>query len=564
MEKAIAKEEFTEITKELLEKFIQLYNPCMDDYLYVVDLQQDYYCISKHAAERFHLPGYSFFHLTERLGEFVDANDLPRLEKEMEEVRIGKMEFHNLCYRWLDKNKEPVWINCRGRRLDDKNGRPQFLIGCINEIGERQKADNVSGLLGEMTLGTYVEQYMDTLPAGFLMRIGIDNLGAINGNFGTQYGDFIIRKTAECLNAALEEGQQVFRVVADEYMIVDFCGRSIEDALHLYRKIRKEVDDFIRNNKYQAVYTMSAGIIDTKIISGGYDRALKLSEFTINEAKNRGRNGYYIFEASDYENFKKKRGINSQLHNAVNHDFSGFEPYFQPIVDAKTHQIVGAEALMRFFMISADGEKEMVSPIEFIPLLEQTGLIIPAGKWMMLQAIATCKKWQAMIPDFKMNINLSYVQVIKSDVLEDILDTIELCAAKPSCIGIELTESGYLDSNPHFQKLWNGLKNYGVQVILDDFGTGYSNLHSLGDLKPNYIKIDRSFTLKALQNEYEYQLLGRIIDMAHSLKLAICIEGVENTEELQMLENLGADYIQGYLFGKPYPKEEFERRFLNR
>ena len=181
---------------------------------------------------------------------------------------------------------------------------------------------------------------------------------------------------------------------------------------------------------------------------------------------------------------------------------------------------------------------------------------------MLQQSIGVCQKWQKWIPHFRMNINLSYVQVMKSNALEEILNIIRLYGIEAGNVGIELTESGYLDSR-HFQKLWNGLKEHGVQVILDDFGTGYSNLHCLGDLEPNYIKIDRSFTLKSLQNEYEHALMKQIIDMTHSLDLAICIEGIETGDELQDLRALGADYIQGYLFGKPCSESEFEEHFIH-
>lgn len=166
---------------------------------------------------------------------------------------------------------------------------------------------------------------------------------------------------------------------------------------------------------------------------------------------------------------------------------------------------------------------------------------------MLHQAISTCSRWQKYIPNFRININLSYVQVMKSRVLTEILTALRLYGLEPSAVGIELTESGYLDTNTHFQKLWDGLKKNGVLVILDDFGTGYSNLHCLGDLRPNYIKIDRSFTLKALNNQYEHDLMTQIITMTHKLDLTICVEGIETEDEFAKISELDPDYIQGFL-----------------
>lgn len=559
-----SKRGYLSLSREEFDEIIRLYDPCMDDYLYAYDLKLDEYQISPHARDRFRLPSDRFSDVARAHESFVDMHDMPALAKELQEIKDGKKKYHSMFYRWLDTNGEPVWINCRGKVIDDEEGNPHFLIGCINEIGERQKADNVSGLLGETSLSAYVRKYKDKFPDGFFMRVGIDDLGAINGNLGNKYGDFIIKKTADCLAENLNEKQQLFRIVGDEFMIVDFCGGTLQDALQLYSNCRKSIDYFVEQNQYKAVFTLSAGILKCEAVYGGYDAVLKLTEFTLNEAKENSRNSYYVFSQEEYDRFKRRKKIERQLYDAVNHNFEGFEAYFQPIVDATTFQLAGAEALMRFSMPSEEKEGgiERVSPVEFIPLLEQTGLIIPAGKWMLQQSIGVCQKWQKWIPHFRMNINLSYVQVMKSNALEEILNIIRLYGIEAGNVGIELTESGYLDSR-HFQKLWNGLKEHGVQVILDDFGTGYSNLHCLGDLEPNYIKIDRSFTLKSLQNEYEHALMKQIIDMTHSLDLAICIEGIETGDELQDLRALGADYIQGYLFGKPCSESEFEEHFIH-
>lgn len=559
-----SKRGYLSLSREEFDEIIRLYDPCMDDYLYAYDLKLDEYMISPHARDRFRLPSDRFSDVARAHESFVDMHDMPALAKELQEIKDGKKKYHSMFYHWLDTNGEPVWINCRGKVIDDEEGNPHFLIGCINEIGERQKADNVSGLLGETSLSAYVRKYKDKFPDGFFMRVGIDDLGAINGNLGNKYGDFIIKKTADCLAENLNEKQQLFRIVGDEFMIVDFCGGTLQDALQLYSNCRKSIDYFVEQNQYKAVFTLSAGILKCEAVYGGYDAVLKLTEFTLNEAKENGRNSYYVFSQEEYDRFKRRKKIERQLYDAVNHNFEGFEAYFQPIVDATTFQLAGAEALMRFSMPSEEKEGgiERVSPVEFIPLLEQTGLIIPAGKWMLQQSIGVCQKWQKWIPHFRMNINLSYVQVMKSNALEEILNIIRFYGIEAGNVGIELTESGYLDSR-HFQKLWNGLKEHGVQVILDDFGTGYSNLHCLGDLEPNYIKIDRSFTLKSLQNEYEHALMKQIIDMTHSLDLAICIEGIETGDELQDLRALGADYIQGYLFGKPCSESEFEEHFIH-
>lgn len=571
-------------SREQMEYIVELFNPCMDDYLYVFDLQKDCYKISKHATERFLLPGDNFDDAAKAHHTFVYSEDQSRLEDEFRRIMSGEIVFHNMHYRWLDRAGKPVWINCRGRVLNDADGKPHFLVGCINEIGQKQKADNVSGLLGESSLSAYVEQFEDGLPDGFFLRIGIDDFRDINGDFGMEYGDYILKSTADCIAENIKPSQRLYRILADEFMVVDFSGGDMEAATELYKNIRKSLDTFIEENGYKSVFTISAGAVDTAKTSGTYENIMKLSEYALNTAKDQGKNRCYIYMQEDYDVFLRKKQITRQLHHAVNHGFEGFETYYQPIVDTKTRRLVGAEALMRFSMpercedgetkkeavcVGEDGhdadEKvrwERISPVEFIPLLEETGLIIPAGKWMLHQAISTCSRWQKYIPNFRININLSYVQVMKSRVLTEILTALRLYGLEPSAVGIELTESGYLDTNTHFQKLWDGLKKNGVLVILDDFGTGYSNLHCLGDLRPNYIKIDRSFTLKALNNQYEHDLMTQIITMTHKLDLTICVEGIETEDEFAKISELDPDYIQGFLFGKPQPAEEFYENLI--
>lgn len=571
-------------SREQMEYIVELFNPCMDDYLYVFDLQKDCYKISKHATERFLLPGDNFDDAAKAHHTFVYSEDQSRLDDEFRRIMSGEIVFHNMHYRWLDRAGKTVWINCRGRVLNDADGKPHFLVGCINEIGQKQKADNVSGLLGESSLSAYVEQFEDGLPDGFFLRIGIDDFRDINGDFGMEYGDYILKSTADCIAENIKPSQRLYRILADEFMVVDFSGGDMEAATELYKNIRKSLDTFIEENGYKSVFTISAGAVDTAKTSGTYENIMKLSEYALNTAKDQGKNRCYIYMQEDYDVFLRKKQITRQLHHAVNHGFEGFETYYQPIVDTKTRRLVGAEALMRFSMpercedgetkkeavcVGEDGhdadEKvrwERISPVEFIPLLEETGLIIPAGKWMLHQAISTCSRWQKYIPNFRININLSYVQVMKSRVLTEILTALRLYGLEPSAVGIELTESGYLDTNTHFQKLWDGLKKNGVLVILDDFGTGYSNLHCLGDLRPNYIKIDRSFTLKALNNQYEHDLMTQIITMTHKLDLTICVEGIETEDEFAKISELDPDYIQGFLFGKPQPAEEFYENLI--
>ena len=166
------------------------------------------------------------------------------------------------------------------------------------------------------------------------------------------------------------------------------------------------------------------------------------------------------------------------------------------------------------------------------------------------------------MPDFHISINISYIQVMKSNIINEIISAVDMHGIDTSNVIIELTESGILESDSRVIKLVANLKNNGIRLALDDFGTGYSNFHYLNELKPDIIKIDRSFTLKALQNDYEYQLLSLMSNMVHSLNLKMCIEGIETNDELAKMSKLSPDYCQGYYWGKPCPYQEFQSLYI--
>lgn len=551
-------EKLDRISIEQYKNIMKALDSSMDDYLYIMDLQKDYYCISKNAAVRFLLPSPEFYNVSENLKKVIVPEDLPLVLEDVALIRAGQKQSHDIQYRWLDREQHPVWINCRGRVTYDEKGEPEFLIGCINEVGKKQMADNVSGLLGESSLKRDLVEHDGRLD-GFMLRLGIDCFKEINENLGMDYGDMILRKTAECIASVIAPEQKLYRIVADEYAVVDFSGRTQEDAIRLYEAIRQRINTFIAENEYEVFYTISAGIMEFQgVVNQTYYNLMKLSEFSLNEAKERGKNKYYIYTRADYQVFTRKKKLTKIMRAAVNNNFEGFNAHFQPVVDIKQNKLIGAETLMRFWC----EEKGNITPYEFVPLLEDSGLIIPVGRWILYKALEACKQLQKSIPGFRVSINVSYVQVLRSNILEDIIYGLKQYDLEPASLIVELTESGFLEENDNFIRFCDGLKEYGIPLALDDFGTGYSNFHYLSHLTPNTIKIDRSFTLKALKSDYEFGLLQHMADMTHSIDSKFCIEGIETEEELNKICKMGPDYIQGYFFGKPCAYEIFVKDYV--
>jgi len=547
-------EDFCEIAEE--------FSLCMDDYLYVYDISGDTYYISERALKRFRIPTNVFHDVADTISTFTYSDDIPLLVEDLKEVVSGQKSERNLEYRWLSTDGSPIWINVKGRILDASGGSSKLMIGCINEIGNRQKADNVSGLRGETSLSEHMKLLGSSLNDVSFLRIGIDDFKFINERHGSEYGNFVLRAVADCIKQCLGPMQFAYRIVSDEFMVLDLSGAGYEEMNQLYHDIRSAVDAFISSEQYKAIYTISAGLLSLKNLAPedaqNYSQTMKFSEFALAEAKNRGKNQLYYYKPEDYDNFLRIRYLRSSLRKSLEEDFAGFEVFYQPIVVSSDGELFAAETLLRYKTQAG----EYVPPLELVSILEESGLIIPVGKWIIKNALEMCKLCREKYPDFVISVNLSYIQLLKSPLYEDIAEALETANMPPTCLIVELTESGHLENTPAVQNVWKKLKKLGVSIALDDFGTGYSNLINIGNLRPNIIKIDRSFTVKALRNDYEHELLIHIIKMVHRIGLNLIVEGVETHDELEKINALNPDYIQGFYYSRPCPMEEFAQKYL--
>ena len=227
------------------EDLIEVFAPCMDDYLYIIDLQKNTLIISQAAVKRFKMPGNSFDNAADSVRYFVYEEDRPMIREHLQRIADGNEKNHNLHYRWLDKEDMPVWINCRGKVIHDKDGKPHYLIGCVNEIGNIQRADNVSGLLGEREMHSFVSSHIKDSSSVFLIHIGIDGFNAINGTLGVDYGNYVLKSVADGIKECLSDNQQLYHLVADEYMIVDLESHTRDDVMLLQKEICKKIEEFI-------------------------------------------------------------------------------------------------------------------------------------------------------------------------------------------------------------------------------------------------------------------------------------------------------------------------------
>ena len=275
-------------------------------------------------------------------------------------------------------------------------------------------------------------------------------------------------------------------------------------------------------------------------------------------AKALGRNTYSYFSDTMNHDIERRLSIEEQLHNALNR--KEFAVHFQPQVEVKTGSIIGAEALVRWNNESLG----QVSPAEFIPITEQTGLIVFIGKFVITEAMQMASQWQKNYQsDFKISINISPRQFHDPALVEFIEEAQQLSGLSPNLLELEITEGVLMNADEKIKADLNKLTELGVHIAMDDFGTGYSSLSYLRNYKFNIIKIDKSFIQDIADDLSDRKLVNAIVALSHSLGLKVIAEGVETEAQLSYLEEIGCDYAQGFLFGKPVPADEFTTQVID-
>lgn len=275
-----------------------------------------------------------------------------------------------------------------------------------------KKVDQVTGLTTLESVADEIQSYCRVAKSGYVLHMGIDNFKPILERFGYEYGDFILKSVAECISKALGAGEEVYRATGDEFYVVSYLSDDKKDGEILYNAIRQNVEEFIKSNHYQTVFTISGGVLSCKELEGmDFHELIMLSQFTLGQAKKKGKNQVTFFDEEAYEQFLKSNAYLSIFREAVDSSFEGFRVSFQPIImSVEDEQPYAAEVRVQYTLPTGAEVPEE----EFLPLLEESGLIIPLGKWVMEQALAFYDVVSKRMPELKLSINVLYVQELRN------------------------------------------------------------------------------------------------------------------------------------------------------
>ncbi|HWJ95711.1 MAG TPA: EAL domain-containing protein, partial [Telluria sp.] len=393
----------------------------------------------------------------------------------------------------------------------------------------------------------------------WVMMIDLDRFKFVNDSMGHKAGDVLLVTVAARLRASLRDSDTVARLSGDEFVVILSEHADQPLTTDIVQRVMDSVARPVMLGTKEFMVTCSIGVAVYPSDSTPADSLIEHADIAMYRAKKLGRNNYQFYTPAMNEESLERVRIEGALRNAV--ERGEFVLHYQPQVDLATGHIVGMEALVRW----NHPELGMVPPTRFIPVAEETGLIVQIGAWVMRTAAAQNKAWQdAGLGRLRVAVNLSARQFGDPGLIEGIEAVLNDTRLDPECLEIELTESLFMSEASAAVELLHRMKSLGVNLSIDDFGTGYSSLSYLSRFPIDVLKIDRSFVADITHDANDAAIVTSIIALAHNLKLSVIAEGVETAEQLDYLRNQGCDEMQGYYFSRPLAAEDFEQLLRQR
>ena len=391
-----------------------------------------------------------------------------------------------------------------------------------------------------------------------VLFLGCDRFKLVNDSFGRIVGDQLLIAISRRLQHLLPQNSLLARSGGDEFVVVLEEIDCIETAIELVKKFQQEFSQSTVFGQREVFINFSVGIVLGTQEYKTPEQLIRDADIAMHNAKQAGIATHKVFNEEMHRQAVFFLQLETDLQRAVHNQ--EFVLHYQPIVCLKNNQIIGVEALVRW----QHPQKGLIAPCKFIPIAEETNLIVPLGFWVIKEACSQLALWQqhtqySNLASLEVEVNISVQQLAQSDLVEQIEQIITETQVQRQKLKLEITESIFMQKVQTSQLALEKLKNQGLELILDDFGTGYSSLEYLQKLPINTLKIDRSFVMNLEENEHNQNIVKATINLSHTLGLKVVAEGIETPEQLAILQRLGCDYGQGYLFSKPVEADALEQ-----
>jgi diguanylate cyclase (GGDEF)-like protein/PAS domain S-box-containing protein len=445
----------------------------------------------------------------------------------------------------------------------DETERPTYLITVIDDITERKKAeekiaymahhDSLTGLVNRARFAELLDSQL-ALARGerlAVLFLDLDRFKYVNDTLGHLIGDELLRAVADRLRSCMRETDAVARLGGDEFAIICTPVQDKDDVARVAENICTAIKEPYDLGGIQAVVDVSIGISCAPDDACGSPELIKQADVALYRAKADGPGMYRFFEPEMVSMIEAQRNVEADLRHGL---IEGqFELFYQPVVNIEDNMVVGLESLLRW----RHPERGLIPPAEFIPVAEETGLIVALGEWVLRQACAEAAKWPSQL---KIAVNLSPAQFRSKNLAQVVINALAASGVAPSRLELEITEEVLLGHDRENLAVLQRLREVGIQIVMDDFGIGYSSLNYLRLFPFDRIKIDRSFVNDLSSgNNLSFAIVQAVTRLASALDIPSTAEGIETKEQLELVRAAGCTEFQGYLFSRPRPAAEISR-----
>lgn len=521
-----------------------------EDYLYVWDVKSgDNWFFGKNVSKEFNLKSENFIPNTKQeLLAIVCEGDKEELFEDLTKIKNGEKKLHDMNYRWITKDGKAIWQNCCGKVIDDEDGNPMLLVGIVSRTVLKHRINNITGMYNRRVLLEDVRKKKFNNGHGVFMLLGLDRLAKAYSQHSREHVESLVEFYGDTLETFVNDSLRVYHVEDDVFALY-MENATPEQAQELFDDLFEKTGDKITVTGLALVYDkMFVNEIDM------YKTALN----ELAKAKKNNRSKLTFLVEEDIKGKLDSISLLEELNISIANGFEGFYVKYQPQIRNASFDICGVEALMRFRSVKTGKE---YSPVQFIPLMEQAGLMKEAGLWILGESLKQLKKWRESLPELTLNVNFSLAELKQG--LEEIIKLFKQSGLPQKSLTIEITETVSTDEVGSVSMLIRTLKESGINIAIDDFGTGYANLALLKEIKCDEIKIEKMFVTGVKEGSYGFILINSLIGFARNNDIKVCCEGVETEEDVLTLSRLKPDSYQGFVFDKPCLPKYFEECYID-
>ena len=540
------------IPEEAIRKLDSLFESyCIvaeDIHVFLCDMRYDYSRWSKELVESFGLPSEYMYNAGYIWEQHIHPEDRQAYRDGVDAIFSGKQAGHDMQYRALRPDGETVLCTCRGIVITDEFGTPEYFGGAIRNHNQRSHIDTLTGLRNQYGFFADLHVYIRNKKEVRIGMVGIGKLTEINEVYGYKVGNKILQYFGRYLMDHVTNRGGTYRMDGACFAIMS-TGQTVEQLADLYEEIRAHFRKGIKVDDLELAVELNAGLLPLDDFDVDDQTVYSCLNFAYEESKIKKHGDLVIFQNGQRGDSRRELEKLHVIRAAILKDYKGFYLLYQPIVDAETENLIGAEALLRF----KNDKYGVVPPDVFIPFLETDPLFPELGEWILKTAMRDAKKLIEYVPDFVINVNLSYSQMERADFTEVVWNAIRKAGFSPEHLCLEITERCRLLDMDLLRNVMVSLRAEGVRIALDDFGTGYSAVGLIKNLPFDTIKIDRSFVREIEEDEKERRMVNNFTDLAGTFGADVCVEGIETQGMREILKDYGIHSLQGYYYSRPVP-----------